>query len=95
MAVAVESFFPGATTEQYDAAIAAMGLSPGGEHPAAMFHWVADTGDGIRVTDVYLSREEWDRFLSETVAPTAQSVGLSEPQVSFTDVHTYMTGRQP
>ena len=95
MAVAVESFFPGATIEQYDAAIAAMGLDPGGEHPAAMFHWVASTGDGVRVTDVYASREDWDRFLSETVTPTAESVGMSEPQVSYTDVHTYMTQRQP
>jgi hypothetical protein len=93
MAVAVESFFPGATTDQYDAAIAAMGLTPGGEHPGALFHWVAATGDGVRVTDVWASREEWDRFLSESVAPTAQSVGLPEPQVSYTDVHTYMTGR--
>jgi hypothetical protein len=94
MAVAVESFFPGATTEQYDAAIAAMGLSPGGEHPAAMFHWVANTEDGIRVTDVWVSREEWDRFLGETVAPTAESVGLPQPEVSYIDVHNYMTGRQ-
>ena len=94
MAVAVESFFPGATIEQYDAAIAAMGLSAGGEHPAAMFHWVASTGDGIRVTDVYASREDWDRWLSETVAPTVESIGMSEPQVSYTDVHNHMTERR-
>jgi hypothetical protein len=93
MAVAVESYFPGGTTDQYDAAIANMGLSAGGEHPAAIFHWVASTGDGIRVTDVYASRDDWERFLNETVVPGAQSVGLGAPEVTYTDVHTYMTAR--
>ena len=93
MAIAVEALFPGATTDQYDAAVAAMGLSPGGEHPGALFHWATYTDEGVRVTDVWASREEFERFLNERIAPVGQSAGLPTPQLTYIDVHSYMTGR--
>jgi hypothetical protein len=37
MAIAIEVLYPGATTEQYDAAVKALGLASGGEHPGACF----------------------------------------------------------
>jgi hypothetical protein len=45
--------FPGATLEQYDRVLELMGLTPGGRAPpGALFHWVTQTDEGIRVVDV-------------------------------------------
>ena len=58
MAVGVVMEFAGATLDQYDQVIAKMGFSPGGPGaPGGLFHWVTETADGIRVTDVWESRE--------------------------------------
>ena len=92
MAVAVICTFPGGTTETYDDAVKALGLSAGGQHPGALFHWVAKTDSGIQVTDVWESREEFDRFLQEQVIPASMQAGLPEPRLEFVDVHAYMTG---
>jgi hypothetical protein len=92
MAVAVEATFRGATLAQYDEAINLMGLSCGGRHPGALFHWVADTDDGFRVTDVWESREEFERFFQEQVGAIGEQMDLTEPELRYTDVHCYMTG---
>ena len=91
MAVAVETTFPGGTTEQYDEGIKLMGLTSGGRHPGAMFHWVAKTDSGIRVTDVWATKEEFERFLQEQVLPVVEQAGLPTPDVRFIEVHNYMT----
>ena len=92
MAVAVEANFPGATTEQYDEAIKAMGLTPRGRHPGALFHWVTKTDSGVRVTDVWESKEQCERFVDEQVRPVSEQVGLPEPELRFIEVHNYMVG---
>jgi hypothetical protein len=92
MAIAVVTTFPGTTTEQYDQAIEAMGLTAGGRHPGAMFHWVTQTDDGLRVTDVWQSKEDWEKFLEEQVVPGTQQFGFPEPEISYVEVHNYMTG---
>ena len=93
MAVAVELNFPGATLEQYDQVIQKMGLSQGGETPSgAISHWVAKTDDGIRVVDVWESREAFERFAQEKIGPYTREVGIEgEPEVRFSDVHNYLT----
>jgi hypothetical protein len=92
MAVAVEANFPGATTDQYDEAIKVMGLTSGGQHPGALFHWVTKTDSGVRVTDVWESKEDFERFAQEQILPVSEQVGLPEPEISYHDVHTYMVG---
>jgi hypothetical protein len=63
MAVAVVMDFEGATLDQYDQVVAKMGLSAGGAGPpGALFHWVTETDGGVRVTDVWETREQFDRF---------------------------------
>jgi hypothetical protein len=70
MAVAVEMNFRGATLDQYDQVIEKMGLTPGGSGPpGAISHWVAKTDDGIRVVDVWETREVFDRFAEEQIGP--------------------------
>jgi hypothetical protein len=46
----------GATLEQYDQVVEKMGITPGGRHlPGCLFHWE--------------SREQFDRFAEEQIAP--------------------------
>ena len=94
MAVAIEMSFKGATLEQYDQVIELMGLTPGNPAPpGAIFHWVAKTDDGIRVVDVWETREAFDRFAEEQIGPHSREVGIGEkPETRFYDVHNHLTG---
>jgi hypothetical protein len=92
MPVAVEQNFRGATVEQYDQILEKMGLRQGGETPpGAISHWVAKTGDGMRVVDVWESKEEFERFAQEQIGPYSREVGIEEePETTFYDVHNYL-----
>ncbi|MCA1678925.1 MAG: hypothetical protein LC777_08270 [Actinobacteria bacterium] len=93
MAVAVVLDFDGGTLEQYDRVIEAMGFSPGGAGaPGGLFHWVTETDTGIRVTDVWESREQFDRFAEEQIGPKTQAAGVpGPPKITFYDVHNHLT----
>jgi len=92
MAVAVEMEFPGGTLEQYDEVISLMGFTPGGAGaPEALFHWVAQTADGIKVVDVWKSREAFDAFAQEKIGPLTAQVGIAPPEMTFHDVHNTLT----
>lgn len=89
MAVSVIIDLPGATLDQYDQMREKMGYEHGGLCASdAMFHWVAETEDGIRAVDTWESREAFDRFAQEQIAPLAQEVGMPEPaQMTFYEIH--------
>jgi hypothetical protein len=92
MAVAVEVNYRGVTTSQFDEAIKTIGAVPGGRHPGGvLFHWAAKTSDGIRVTDVWSTREQFDRFRQDVIIPSSKKAGLPDPEIRFVDVHEYMT----
>ncbi len=92
MAIAVEMEFAGATIEQYDEVIAKMNFTPGGRGaPGGLFHWCAATDAGVRVTDVWDSREVFDSFAQEQMMPITQEVGIPTPELRFYDVHNYLT----
>lgn len=93
MAVAVEMNFRGATMAQYDQVIEKMGLTPGGATPPdAISHWVAETADGMRVVDVWESREAYDKFAAEKIGPYSAEAGITEPpETRFYEVHNYLT----
>jgi hypothetical protein len=92
MPIAVEMTFRGATLDQYDQIIQRMGLVQGGAMPdGGISHWVAATDDGIRVVDVWESREEFDRFAQEQIGPFSQEAGIEgPPEMTFYDVHNYL-----
>jgi hypothetical protein len=92
MAVAIDCNFPGATTDQYDEAVKMMGLASGGQHPGALFHWATQTESGVRVVDVWESKEDFERFAQEQILPVSQQVGLPQPEITYYDVHAYMVG---
>ena len=93
MAIGVQLDFNGATLQQYDEVIAKMGFEPGGRgEPGGLFHWVTKTDDGIRVIDVWQSREAFERFAQEKIGPLTADVGLtSPPRITLFDVHNYLT----
>ncbi len=93
MAVAVQLDFPGGTLEQYDQVIEKMGFRKGGTGgPGGLFHWATKTDDGIRVTDVWETREAFDAFAEEKIGPITQEVGVpGPPRIQFFEVHNYLT----
>jgi hypothetical protein len=93
MAVAIVMEFEGATLDQYDQVIERMGLTPGGEGaPHALSHWVTETDNGIRVTDVWRSREEFEKFAEEQIGPFTREAGIEgPPEMTFHEVHSYLT----
>jgi hypothetical protein len=90
MAVGVVMDFEGGTLDQYDQVVESMGLTPGGPTPpGALFHWVTQTDNGVRVTDVWETREAFDQFAQEQIGPKTAAVGLAEPQLTYHDAHNY------
>jgi hypothetical protein len=88
MAVAVEMNFKGATLDQYDQVIELMGLQSGQAPPNAIFHWVAETNDGLRVVDVWETKEAYEQFAQEQIGPYSQQVGVpAPPETTYYDVH--------
>ena len=94
MAVGVQLDFKGGTLEQYDEIVKRMGFRPRGPGaPGGLFHWVTKTEDGIRVTDVWESRDIFDKFAQEKIGPISQEVGVTAPpEIQFFEVHNYLTG---
>ena len=91
MAVAIIMDFPGGNLESDDQVVEKMGLRrEGATPPGALFHWVTATDDGIRVTDVWETREAFDRFAQEEIGPRTQEVGVpGPPRTTFHEVHNY------
>ena len=91
MAVAVQMEFKG-DMDQYEQVIQKMGFSHGGPGaPGGMFHWVTKTDDGFRVTDVWQSQEQFQRFAEEQIGPLTQQAGLTAPEIAFYPIHNYLT----
>jgi hypothetical protein len=93
MAIAVVLEFEGATVAHYDQMIERMGFSPGGPGGSGgLFHWVTETENGLRVTDVWESREHFETFANTQIGPVSQELGLpNPPTITFYEVHSYLT----
>lgn len=82
----------GWTKAQYDALLSRMNLG-GHSAPGVLFHWAAQTPDGMRAVDVYESREAADRLVQEKIAPLAQALQLPLPAVTELEVHRFLKPR--
>jgi hypothetical protein len=93
MAVAVQMDFEGATTAQYDEICRKMGLTPKGPGPAgAISHFATTTDTGLRVVDVWESKEQFEKFAETQIGPFSAEVGItSPPTMTFFEVHNYFT----
>jgi hypothetical protein len=94
--IAVQLDFQGANIEQYDEINEWIGLLPGGPaaSPQELFHWVAQVEQGFRVVDVWETREAFERFAQEKLAPICERIGIPRPSdIQFFEVHNYLGGR--
>jgi hypothetical protein len=95
MTVAVEVAFHGhgATLENYKKSLTLLGATPGGPHPdpSCLFHWAAETGGGVHVTDVWKTKQAFETFAADKLASVMQEVGIPEPQIKFIDVASFLT----
>lgn len=93
MSVAIVMNFKGGTPEQYDQVIERMGFEPGGAGASGgLFHWVTVTEEGIRVTDVWESAEQFEQFAEQRIGPITQEVGVpGPPELEYYEVHNYLT----
>ena len=98
MAVTLVVEFPGATQDQYDETIEAVGMTPGSNNdlPYGMISHVAGpSSSGWIVVDVWESRADFDRFLEERLSQALVQAGLSTPTVREFPVHNMMGLRVP
>lgn len=92
MAIAVQLDFKGGTLAQYDQVCKKMGFRPGGAGPkGVLFHWATKTADGIRVTDVWKAKEQFEKFAKEQIGPFSKEAGLPQPATQFFEAHNYFT----
>ena len=93
MAIAVQLDFDGGTLDQYDQICKLMGLTPKGPGPVgSISHFSTMTDSGLRVVDVWESREQFEKFAQEQIGPMSQQAGItSQPAIQFFDVHNYFT----
>jgi hypothetical protein len=93
MAIAIQMDFDGATLGQYDEICEKMGLTPKGPGPkGALSHFVTATDAGIRIIDVWETKDQFDKFAQEQIGPLSQAVGIADPpKMQFFEVHNYLT----
>jgi hypothetical protein len=95
MAVAMEVTFrgDGATLDNYFKSLTTLGTGPDGKHPdaACLFHRITDTDDGLRVTDVWKTKHDAEKFIADRVGPASHDAGLPTPDVKYVDVDNYLT----
>lgn len=94
MAIAVEIDCPGVTLAQYDETLATGGFLFGGVLPPdGIFHWVAETDDGIRVVNVWASRASFDDFAMKAAdAFRRLGIDLASLHVKYFEVHNILFG---
>ncbi len=91
--IAVVMDFVGATLPQFDRLLQRLRLSPDGPgRVGSLFQWSRSTPDGVRVTEVWQSRDHFEAFLREEIEPHLTEAGLREPEITTYDVHSYLTG---
>ena len=95
--MAVDLEFDGGTLEQYDEVAKLMHYEPGGAAPpGCLFHWGALTDRGLRVTDVWETKEQFEQYAEEKIGPYSQQAGIpGPPQITFFDVHNYQAAVVP
>ena len=96
MAVGVQVDYRDVSLEQYDEVVEILGLLPGGPPPSGViFHCVTKTVGGIRIIDVWESREALQAFQEEEIAPIFRKIGVSHPpETTFFAVHKYFVTRR-
>lgn len=90
--VAVVMDFVGATLRQLDHLLERMRLSPCGPGvTGSLFQWSRRTLDGVRVTEVWQSRQYFEITFREDIRPRLSGIGLPDPEITTYEVHSFLT----
>ncbi len=91
MPIVVNLYVEGVTRENYEAA---QKFTKWGSQPpeGGLFHVASFDEKGMYVTDIFESKEDWDRFLNNTLMPAMNQVGIkTEPKVWLSNVYNLYT----
>ena len=87
MAVMMVMEWPGIGTTEYEAARQHVNWE-GDVPPGALFHVVAATERGVRVTDVWESAADFNAFVENRLMPGVKALGIpGEPTVELLPAH--------
>lgn len=81
--------FPGTTKEQYDQVIEKLNLG-GKTAPGGIFHLATVTASGVKVFDVWESKEAFDKFMSEKLGPVMKELAIQVGQPEIWSVHNVL-----
>jgi hypothetical protein len=77
----------GVTPEQYEAARKLVDWE-GNRPDGGLLHIAAFSGDELRVTDLWESPEQFNKFVESRLMPGVNQIGIQgEPQVELLDAH--------
>ena len=91
MPVVMQQDIPGMTPEQYDRVVEIMDLQSS-PPKGGIIHIAAFDDSGLHVTNVWETREDFERFAQERLGPAIQEAGAAAggpPEARFTEVHNY------
>jgi hypothetical protein len=82
MAILVQIDAPGMTQAAYEGSMIELGARVR-QAPGFICHVSGPTEGGYYVTEAWETREDWERWMRETIQPAAESLGIPpvEPQV--------------
>jgi hypothetical protein len=81
------------STRNYDAVSERLQASDA-PYPGLLVHTAGFTGNGFRIFEVWESREDFERFLNETLMPIVQDIAPDDdrqPQVTVYELHNFLS----
>ncbi|WP_217245909.1 hypothetical protein [Streptomyces sp. AC602_WCS936] len=87
MALLMEIEYPGVTAEQYDEVQETAGTRSGRPAPGGLLgHLAVVTADGLRVVDVWESREALEAYLP-VILPATKAAGFPDAEPRLSEIH--------
>ncbi len=94
MAVTMTVLVPGATTETYDRLNDEAGLDPSNLPDGLVSHYATRTKDGMRIFDVWRSREAFEQYMPRLAAAFEKVTGeAGQLEPEFGELHNVLTAR--
>ena len=100
MAIAVVQDWPEEETDRsttnYDAVSERLQASDA-PHRGLLVHTAGFTGNGFRIFEVWESREDFERFVNDTLMPIVQDLAPGDdrqPDTTIYELHGFMTAEQ-
>jgi hypothetical protein len=83
----------GFMAEKYDEVVRRLEAAGEGAPAGRLFHVCFGDKDNLRVSDIWDTREDFDRFFG-VVGGIMQELGVSATEPEFYDVHNYIYGEE-